>query len=296
MKRFFPIALLLGGMILSACAAPQQLAVIEKEQKRLRTEISRLRRGNTAIQGEMDGMRSRLADTRATLREMQGEVSVLKEAGDEVRVRFNREIGQSTLQGDQKVKELDARIAGIEDELRAQGALLRAREQELLVLREVVLRTTRGTEGTKALGRLEATSLPAPRTPEVIEASPAVRNDYNSAWKLLEGKDYRGAIARFKTFLRKHPRSNLADNAQYWVGESYYALKEFDQAILEFDAVRRSYPKGEKVPAALLKQGFAFAELGDKVDARLILQELVERYPESREAGQAKKKIKALES
>jgi TolA-binding protein len=73
-------------------------------------------------------------------------------------------------------------------------------------------------------------------------------------------------------------------------------LKEFDQAILEFDAVRRKYPNGDKVPAALLKQGFAFAELGDRVDARLILQELIERYPLSAEATKAKERLKTLRS
>ncbi len=50
------------------------------------------------------------------------------------------------------------------------------------------------------------------------------------------------------------------------------------------------------MPAALLKQGFAFAELGDKVDARLILQELIARYPQSKEAVKAEEKVKALES
>jgi tol-pal system protein YbgF len=112
----------------------------------------------------------------------------------------------------------------------------------------------------------------------------------------MQGKDYRGAIAQFKRFLRKYPKSNFADNAQYWVGESYYALKEFDQAILEFDVVRRKYPNGDKVPAALLKQGYAFAELGDRVDARLILQEVIDRYPKSREAQKAKSKVDSLGS
>jgi TolA-binding protein len=50
------------------------------------------------------------------------------------------------------------------------------------------------------------------------------------------------------------------------------------------------------VPAALLKQGFAFAELGEKVNARLVLQELVEKYPQSQEAARAKTRLKALES
>jgi tol-pal system protein YbgF len=122
------------------------------------------------------------------------------------------------------------------------------------------------------------------------------KKEYEEALGLMERKDYRGAIARFKEFLKRHPRSEYADNAQYWIGEGHYALREFDQAILEFDAVRRTYPKGDKVPAALLKLGFAFAELGDKVDARLILQELIDRYPQSEEVQKAKQKLKTLES
>ena len=126
--------------------------------------------------------------------------------------------------------------------------------------------------------------------------SEAAKKDYDEAWRLVERKDFRAAIPRFRVFLKKYPNSDFADNAQYWLGECYYGLKEYDQAILEFDAVRRKYPKGDKVPAALLKHGFALAELGDKVDARLILQELVDRFPQSEEAGRAKQRLKTLGS
>jgi TolA-binding protein len=60
--------------------------------------------------------------------------------------------------------------------------------------------------------------------------------------------------------------------------------------------VRSKYPQSDKVPAALLKQGFAFAELGEKVNARLVLQEVVEKYPQSPEAARAKQRLKAIES
>jgi tol-pal system protein YbgF len=129
-----------------------------------------------------------------------------------------------------------------------------------------------------------------------IGESEPVRRDYEAAWRTLEKKDYKLAIGRFKEFLKKHAKSKLAVNAQYWLGECHYALREFDQAIIEFDAVRRKYPQGDKVPAALLKQGYAFAELGEKVNARLILQEVVEKYPQSSEAAKAKLKLKVLES
>ena len=124
----------------------------------------------------------------------------------------------------------------------------------------------------------------------------ASQRDYEDAWKRLRERDYRRAIKQFKKFVEEHSDNNLADNAQYWIGESYYALQEFNEAILEFDEVRKKYPDGDKVPAAWLKIGYAFAELGNRVDARLILQEVINRYPQSKEAEKAQDKIRALDT
>ena len=103
--------------------------------------------------------------------------------------------------------------------------------------------------------------------------------------------DRRSAV--FENFLKKYPKSRIAANAQYWLAESHFGLKEYDKAIVEFDEVRRRYPQSDKVPAALLRQGFAFAELGEKLNARLVLQEVVEKYPQSPESaqGQAKTQV-----
>lgn len=286
MKGFLSLLLMLAGVALSACATPQQLELIEREQRRLRTE-------NAATQNDFDSVRSTLADTRANLQQMQRDLDALKEKVDEVRYQLDRQIGQSSREGDQRIKDLEGRIAKIDQDLKAQGALLKAREEESKALPE----SSKTSPGAKE----ESGSGEGPASGEFVREKPpaeseAVKRDYEEAWKLLERKDYRSAIARFKEFVKKHPQSEYADNAQYWIGESHYAMREFDQAILEFDAVRRKYPKGDKVPAALLKQGFAFAELGDKVDARLILQELIDRYPQSQEAAKAKQKLKALES
>lgn len=286
MKSLLFLLLMLGGLALWSCAIPQQLELIEREQRRIRTDSATTRE-------EFDNVRSTLADTRANLQQMQQALDALKEKVDEVRHQLDRQIGQSSREGGQRIKDLESRMARIDGDLKAQGALLKSREEELKVLREF-LKVTPGEKEAVASGEGAAGG------DFVREKAPAesdaVKKDYEEAWKLLERKDYRVAIARFKEFIKKHPQSEYADNAQYWIGESHYALREFDQAILEFDAVRRKYPKGDKVPGALLKQGFAFAELGDKVDARLILQELTDRYPQSPEAVKAKQKLKALES
>jgi tol-pal system protein YbgF len=195
-----------------------------------------------------------------------------------------RQIGQSSRDGDQRVKDLEARVAKLTESFKVQEGQLKAREEELRELQKNV-RQPQMAGGTSA----ESTEISAAE-------NESVRSDYEIAWRALEKKDYRLAISRFKEFLQKHPKSKLANNAQYWIGESHYALREFDQAILEFDAVRSRYPQADKVPAALLKQGFAFAELGEKVNARLILQEVVEKYAQSPEAAQAKQKLRAIES
>lgn len=286
MKSLLALLLMLAGTALSACATPQQIELIEREQRRLRTET-------TSALGDFDSVRSTLADTRANVQQMQGELDALKEKLEEVRYQLDRQIGRSNREGDQRIKELETRVAQLGEELKSQGAMLKAREEELKGLREPLKPAAGGAEPGAAGATTESSGPGRERLPS---ESDAVKKDYEEAWKLVERKDYRAAIARFKEFLKKYPQSEYADNAQYWIGESYYALREFDQAILEFDAVRRKYPKGDKLPAALLKQGFAFAELGDKVDARLILQELIDRYPQSEEAGKAKQKLKALES
>jgi len=293
MKSFLSLLLMLVGVAISACATPQQLELIEREQRRLRSENVNVMTENTAIRREFDSARSSLADTRANLQEMQRDLDALKEKMEEVRYQLDRQIGQSTREGDKRIKDLEGRIARLDNDLKNQGALLKTREEELKIIRET-LKIALGSK--EAAASVEGAGPSEFARERLAGESEAVKKDYDEAWKLLERKDYRAAISRFKEFIKKNPQSEYADNAQYWIGESHYALREFDQAILEFDVVRRKYPKGDKVPAALLKQGFAFAELGDKVDARLILQELMDRFPQSQEAAMAKQKLKILES
>lgn len=275
MKRFH-LLIFLVAVSLSACYIPEQIDTLEREQKTLRSQSS-------ASRSELDSIRSSLADMHANLDQLHREMKALQEKIEEVRYQFDRRIGQvsqSSRDGDQRLKDLEARVAKLSDELKTQTGELKNRDEELRKMRDQEA-STRTANEAKEKASVE---------------SAASKKDYDDAMRLVERKDYRAAMPRLREFLKKYPDSSLADNAQYWLGECYYAVKEYDQAILEFDGVRRRFPKGEKVPAALLKQGFAFAELGDKLDARLILQELVERFPESEEAGRAKQRLKSLDS
>lgn len=139
--------------------------------------------------------------------------------------------------------------------------------------------------GTEAAGPIASATSPASAPPE-----------YRDGINLLRSSDNAGAIQKLREFLRKSPKSDLADDAQYWIGEAYFASKDFNRAILEFNEVLLRYPKGDKIPAALLRQALSFSELGDKVDARLVLQKLVSEHGESPEAEKGRQKLAELSS
>jgi len=117
---------------------------------------------------------------------------------------------------------------------------------------------------------------------------------YRMAKQAFDQGDSDAARKKFQELIQRYPKSERADNAQFWIGEIYYREKWYEKAILEYQKVIEKYPKGNKVPASLLKQGFAFFNLGDKSNSRLILEELIKKYPKSNEAKIAKDKVKDL--
>ncbi len=95
-------------------------------------------------------------------------------------------------------------------------------------------------------------------------------------------------------FLKKHGDDKLADNAQYWIGESYYQEKNYHQAVMEFQKVADKYPKGDAVDDALYMLGECFRSLGMKDDAKLFYEECIDRFPKTGSAKKARAAIKKL--
>ena len=85
--------------------------------------------------------------------------------------------------------------------------------------------------------------------------------------------------AGFRRFLARYPRHDYADNAQYWIGECYYDLKQYHAATREFRRVVERYPRGNKVPDAMLKLGFSQLAAGERREGRQVLESLRKTYP-----------------
>lgn len=138
-----------------------------------------------------------------------------------------------------------------------------------------------------------AAAVPVPAAPAAgmpQEEGPA----YSYAKEALDRGELSVARERFTEFMKRFPKSSYSDNALFWVGETYFLQKDYQKAILEYQKVIEQFPKGNKVPAALLKQGLAFARLNDSSNAKIILDDLIRRYPQSPEALVAKKQLKRL--
>jgi tol-pal system protein YbgF len=131
----------------------------------------------------------------------------------------------------------------------------------------------------RAVVMMAAPSLP-PETSVPAEPIPAEPlRLYREALAALRAGHDAVALAGFRKFLARYPRHDYADNAQYWIGECYYDLKEFRSAVREFRRVVERYPHGNKVPDAMLKLGFAHLADGDRRDGRQVLVSLRRSYP-----------------
>jgi len=117
---------------------------------------------------------------------------------------------------------------------------------------------------------------------------------YNEAFETLRSGSYEAAREQFQALLEDDPDGEFADNAQYWIGESHYVVREFDKARQAFKKVLNSYPKSAKRPDALLKLGFIAYEQGNSQTARETLNRVIEEYPNTRAEKQARKRLERM--
>jgi len=104
---------------------------------------------------------------------------------------------------------------------------------------------------------------------------------YNEAFKLLQDGDYAGAERGFKTFIQRHPQHVLAGNAQYWLGETYYARRDYQNAMTSFAEGYKVYKASPKGPDNLLKLGITLAALNRKPDACAVFSRFNQDYPKA---------------
>jgi tol-pal system protein YbgF len=238
-----------------------------------------------------ESLRAQLADSKASLEDTRREITKVRGEIDELRYRLDRLAKERVGSGPQ-LKVLEDRIEALERQFRPHEEMAApppsVTNEPPSLPRSVEPPSTSGaappTTGTSGTMREDT---------HLSKEPPEAQDDYKLALRALNDQQYDKAIQQFRNFQRKYPNSDMADDAQYWIGESYFSQKDYNRAILEFNDVLK-YRRGDKLPAALLRQAQAFLEIGDRTDARLILQKLLNDYPNSEQAREAKERLQTL--
>jgi len=148
---------------------------------------------------------------------------------------------------------------------------------------------------------------PAPRPalePAPVRATPApvsgplqnaaIADSYRGALILFGKGRMADARAALQQVFDADPSGELADNALYWIGETYFAASDFTNAMRAYERVTKEYPEQNKAPDALFKIGLTFEKTGDLGMARKTFDEVIRRYPYSTAASSAKLELKRV--
>ena len=131
-------------------------------------------------------------------------------------------------------------------------------------------------------------------SPKAAAADGGDQVAYDAAFELLKQSRYDQARDGFAAYLKNFPHSALRDNAQFWLGETFYVSKQFKPALAEFQKVIKDYPDSNKLADAWLRVGYCNAELGQTDAARKAFATVTEQYPESEAAKRALARLKQM--
>lgn len=179
------------------------------------------------------------------------------------------------------------------DELRHE---LEAKDQEISKLRsELVEKESKISELQAQLQskqRLRMTPITNNRSLKGAP-SPEFKARYQEALKLFNSRQYQAALNIFSELLLTDPNNSLSDNCQYWIGECYYGLGNYNQAIVEFEKVF-SFPNSNKSDDAQLKLGICYLKLGDRQQAKKEFELLISNYSDSEYVELARRYLSRL--
>jgi tol-pal system protein YbgF len=152
-----------------------------------------------------------------------------------------------------------------------------------------------------AVAVVPATTAAAPASAAPTVPAVATINELggeNRVYEAAQGQrrigNYQGAIAGFQNFLKQYPKSNLAPRAQYWIGDSYFNLREFNQAIASQQVLQKNYPNSPTVPDSMLNMASSQIEMGDAAAGRKTLEDILAKFPISDAANKAKRRLTTL--
>jgi tol-pal system protein YbgF len=280
----------LGGSIIG----PRPAEAVAREIIDLQRDVTSL------LQGQKD-MSTQITQDHTVLK------TLVEQASDNVG-KLNATMGsvQKSVQDVQansgaRLDTMSTQVQGLSDNLEEIKSRLGKLNQQLVDLQSAV----QGIDA-KVSGSAPSNTAPANATPTASSvgsappagsaASPAPSADmlYSNGLRDITSGKYDLARQEFQDYLKYYSETDLASNAQFYLGEIAYHQKQYQDAVAQYDKVLTVYPKSFKLAPARLKKGMALIELGQKTSGVRELREVVRRYPGTEEERAARAKLKEL--
>ncbi|MGB6679450.1 MAG: tetratricopeptide repeat protein, partial [Terriglobales bacterium] len=180
-----------------------------------------------------------------------------------------------------KVDQLSGQIQSLNDSIDELKARLTKVSKQL----EDIQAAQQSVAAGQAAQQAQQQAMAAAPPPDVLYNNGL--RDYNAAKNDL-------AKQEFSDYLKFYPNTDLAGNAYFYLAEVAYKEGNFQEAVNNYDQVLQNFPTGNKAPSSDLKKGLALIELGKKDDGIAQLRHVIQRYPRSNEALQAKDRLRKL--
>lgn len=258
------ITLFLVAILSAGCASNKELLRMQDDIDQIRAEVVELEQKDAAVDRELQRLEQ----------EITGQIEAIKRSQADTLIKIDTLTTEVQILSE-KLDDTNFRISSLSQQVTG-----------LQLSRPPLTQYTQQKAGPPP----ETTE--APRTSDETPSSP--QSLYNTAYADYLRGDYDLAINGFQEFLRLFSDSELADNAQYWIGECYYSQGKFRQAAKEFDKVIINFPQADKLPAAHLKKALSYFELNQIGQAVIQLQQLIKEFPTSNEARIAREKLESL--
>lgn len=299
----FILVLLLSGCVTPAEKEQMQMDIanikreLEAHGKNLNAVSENIRKDRADILASMDKIKEEMAFLSGRFEESKFEAQKAKEALETVQAKT---IDQ---------KEVTAKFSAIQTSVAAMEKQLASESERIKNIEEKVASVEKDLQEQKdELGRVSKKDVKEEEKEEEVTEPPKPEALYAEGFQKIKDKDFTGATETFKKFINLFPNHDLADNAQYWIGEAYFGLARgyanqgqadkatgaLEQAVQEFRKVIVNYPRGEKVPTALYKEALALLELKQPSLAEARLKYLLEHFPQSEEAPLARDRLASL--
>jgi tol-pal system protein YbgF len=291
------ILYLSGAMLASAIAGsligPRPVMAVAREIIELQRDVTSILQGQKDLQTQMTQdhtvQKTLIEQSADTVNKLNGTMASLQKSVQDVQANSGTRLDTMSTQ-----------VQGLSDNLEEIKSRLGKLNQQLVDLQNSVQSIDARMAGGNPTGAPGGGGTPAPAAPGAASSAPAsspapsANTLYSNAYSDLNAGKYDLAWSEFRDYLKYFGDTELASNAQFYLGEISYAQKNYDQAVTQYDKVLVNYPKSFKLAPARLKKGMALIELNQKTAGVKELREVVKRYPGTEEERRARAKLKEL--